>query len=152
MLRENRLYQADWLMRFYGFEVTELVSPTHPNLDADVDPKLGWALRNLDQFPVDVNTADARMLARIPGIGMKSVHKIVQARKFRKLRWEHLKAMGIAGNRARYFLVCGSRDFPAQDLTAAQIKGRIMKTSESKYRGTYGPQLSLFESQSLALS
>ncbi|MAN59448.1 MAG: putative DNA modification/repair radical SAM protein [Flavobacteriaceae bacterium] len=150
MLRENRLYQADWLLRFYGFEVTELLSPEHPNLDADVDPKLGWALRNLDQFPIDVNVADARMLARIPGVGMKSVQKILKARRFRKLNWDHLKAIGIARNRAQYFLICDSRDFLKRDLTSAQIRGLISKGSQSKFRGLYGPQLSLFESSAIA--
>jgi len=87
MMRENRLYQTDWLLRFYGFDVRELLNKEHPNLDTDIDPKLSWALRNLEQFPIDINTADRRMIARIPGIGMRSVHKIIQARRFRKLNW-----------------------------------------------------------------
>ena len=87
LLRENRLYQADWLMRFYGFSIEELLNKEHPNLDSDVDPKLSWALRNLHLFPVDVNKADKQMLARIPGLGMKSVYKILGARKYRNLNW-----------------------------------------------------------------
>lgn len=145
MLRENRLYQTDWLMRFYGFEVHEILNQEHQNLDLDVDPKLGWALRNLEEFPVDVNRADKRMLARVPGLGMKSVYKIIQARRFRNLNWEHLQKMGVALNRAKYFLICESRDFERRDLTGAQLKSLILQNSTSKYQKILGPQLNLFE-------
>ena len=104
MLRENRLYQTDWLLRFYGFAINELLNNDHPNLDMDVDPKLSWALRNLHHFPVDINKADKRLLARVPGLGMLSVSKILKARQFRKLNWEHLKKIGVSLNRAKYFL------------------------------------------------
>ena len=100
MLRENRLYQTDWLLRFYGFAVNEILNDQYPNLDIDIDPKLSWALRNLDQFPVDVNKADKHVLARVPGLGIKSVGKIIHARRFRKLSWDHLKKIGVALNRA----------------------------------------------------
>jgi predicted DNA-binding helix-hairpin-helix protein len=116
----------------------------NPNLDTDIDPKLSWALRNLEHFPVDINIADKRMLARIPGIGMKSVYKIIQARRYRKLNWEHLKAIGIAFNRAKYFMVCESRDFELKDRTAGQIKGLILQESQSKFKKTYSNQLNLF--------
>ena len=145
MLRENRLYQTDWLMRFYGFEVHEILNESHKNLDLEVDPKLGWALRNLEYFPVDVNTADREMLARIPGVGMKSVHKIIQARRFRRLNWEHLQRIGIAMNRAKYFLVCASQDFERRDLTGPQLKSLILQNTTSKYQKTLSPQLNLFE-------
>ncbi|MDT0555899.1 putative DNA modification/repair radical SAM protein [Patiriisocius hiemis] len=144
VLRENRLYQTDWLLRFYGFEVTELLNKQHPNLDTDIDPKLSWALRNLKHFPVDVNKANKRMLARIPGVGMKSVHKIIQARRYRRLSWENLKAIGIALNRAKYFITCNSKDFETKDRTAAQIKGLILQNSKSKFHKTYSNQLNLF--------
>ncbi len=144
MLRENRLYQTDWLLRFYGFDIREILNDYHPNLDVDIDPKLSWALRNLDVFPIDVNKADKRWLARIPGVGLKSVNKIIGARRFRKLNWEHLKAIGIAYNRAKYFITCDSRDFERRDLTAEQIKNFILKQSMSKYKGVYNNQLSLF--------
>jgi len=144
MLRENRLYQSDWLLRFYGFGIHELLNTKHPNLDLDVDPKLSWALRNLKYFPVDVNTADKRMLARIPGMGMKSVHKIISARRFRKLNWEHLKKIGIAMNRAKYFIVCDSRYWERRDLEADKIKGMILQNSVGKFRKEYSSQLSLF--------
>ena len=144
MLRENRLYQTDWLMRFYGFDVTELLNNEYPNLDADIDPKLGWALRNLHLFPIDINRAEKEILARIPGIGMRSVHKIMSARKYRRLGWEHLKKLGIATNRAKYFVTCYSKDFERKDLTADQIKGMILQQSSSKYQKFYNQQLSLF--------
>ncbi|PIB38993.1 putative DNA modification/repair radical SAM protein [Maribacter sp. 4G9] len=144
MLRENRLYQTDWLLRFYGFSVQELLNAEHPNLDMDVDPKLSWALRNLQHFPVDVNKADMSVLARIPGVGMTSVHKIMKARKFRKLDWDHLKKMGVALNRAKYFILCDSRYWERKDLDAQRIKGLIISTSYGKFRPQYSNQLSLF--------
>ncbi len=144
MLRENRLYQTDWLLRFYGFSVEEILNFNHPNLDIDVDPKLGWALRNLNHFPIDVNIAEPRMLARIPGLGMYSVQKIVQARKFRKLNWEHLKKIGVALNRAKYFMICDTKNYKHNDLEAAEIKGLILKNSQGKFRDNYSSQLSLF--------
>tara|TARA_Y100000815_G_C13334224_1_gene497183 strand:- start:1658 stop:2554 length:897 start_codon:yes stop_codon:yes gene_type:complete len=144
MLRENRLYQTDWLLRFYGFDVRELLNDTHPNLDVDVDPKLSWALRNLQHFPVDINKADKRMLARIPGLGMKSVNKVINARRYRKLNWEHLKAIGVALNRAKFFITCESRNWERRDLSAEKIKGMILQGSASKYNKFYNNQLTLF--------
>lgn len=144
MLRENRLYQTDWLMRFYGFDVSEILNSNHQNLDLDIDPKLSWALRNLHEFPVDVNTADKRMLARIPGLGMKSVAKIIYARRYRNLNWENLKSIGVALNRARYFMICDSNDFERRDLTGSQIKSFILQNSTSKYTKTLSSQLNLF--------
>ena len=144
MLRENRLYQTDWLLRFYGFGVKEILNDTHPNLDIDVDPKLSWALRNLSQFPIDVNTAEPRMLARIPGLGMNSVYKIINARKYRKLTFDHLEKIGVALNRAKYFMVCSGNDYAHKDLQAIQIKGLILQNSQGKFRNNYSSQLSLF--------
>lgn len=144
MLRENRLYQTDWLLRFYGFSVNELLNDAYPNLDIEVDPKLSWALRNLNHFPVDINKADKSMLARIPGIGMKSVHKIINGRKFRKLNWEHLKKMGVALNRAKFFILCDSPNWERRDLEAERIKGMILQTSVGKFRKQYNNQLALF--------
>lgn len=144
MLRENRLYQTDWLLRFYGFSVKEILNDSHKNLDLDIDPKLSWALRNPEFFPVDINIADKRTLARVPGIGMQSVSKILQARKFRKLDWTHLKAIGIAINRAQYFVLCNSRDFYTKDRSLHTLKNKILKNSNSKYKKYFNPQLSLF--------
>ena len=144
MLRENRLYQTDWLLRFYGFSVNEILNDSHPNLDVDIDPKLSWALRNLEQFPIDVNTAEPRMLARIPGLGMNSVYKIINARKYRRLSFDHLKKIGVALNRAKYFMVCNGNDYTHKDLQAIQIKGLILQNSQGKFRSNYSSQLSLF--------
>lgn len=144
MLRENRLYQTDWLLRFYGFSITEILDNNHPNLDPDVDPKLSWALRNLHLFPVDINTAEKHMLLRIPGLGVKSAHKIIQARKYRKLNWEHLKKLGVALNRAQYFIRCTAKDQVRKDMPAERIKGLILQNSTGKFRSNFSTQLSLF--------
>ncbi|MDR1759278.1 MAG: putative DNA modification/repair radical SAM protein [Fibrobacter sp.] len=104
LLREHRLYQADWLMRFYGFQFHEIVDEKIPNLDSRFDPKLGWALRHPEFFPVDLETADYEAILRVPGIGVKSAKMIVQGRRFTAIREEHLKKLGVALNRARYFI------------------------------------------------
>lgn len=144
LLRESRLYQTDWLLRFYGFDIRELLNEQHQNLDLDIDPKLSWALRNRDVFPLDINRADRLLIARVPGIGMKSVHKITEARKFRKLNWEHLRKIGVALNRAKYFITCDSADWEKRDLSTEKVKALILQNSVSKFRKEYGTQLSLF--------
>lgn len=144
MLRENRLYQTDWLMRFYGFNVNELLNQQFPNLDVEVDPKLGWALRNPQYFPVDINRGEKETLLRIPGVGLKSVSKILNARKYRKLNYEHLKAIGVALNRAKYFIICDSRGWERKNLDSAKIKSLILRNSVGKFRKEYSSQLSLF--------
>ena len=144
MLRENRLYQTDWLMRFYGFDIRELLNNDFPSLDMDIDPKLSWALRNRHLFPVDINRAEKQLILRVPGIGLKSTHKILQARKFRKLNWDHLKKIGIAINRAKYFITCDSREKELKDISSASLKQIILKNSQSKFRNDLSPQLSLF--------
>ncbi len=144
MIRENRLYQADWLMRFYGFTVQEIVTPEEPLLDMDIDPKLGWALRNLHLFPVDINRADVSIIMRVPGIGVGSANKIVAARRFTALTAEHLQKIGISYNRAKYFITCKSKDFVLKDLSAMQIRQQIVAIQQSKYQPNFSPQLKLF--------
>jgi putative DNA modification/repair radical SAM protein len=144
MIRENRLYQADWLLRFYGFKVEEIVNPDNPLLDTDIDPKLSWALRNFHLFPLDINKADLSMIMRIPGIGVSSAKKIVAARKFNKLTWDNLKKFGIALNRARNFVTCQSDHFSYKDWMPSQIKERILRSGTSKYAPNFSPQLKLF--------
>lgn len=144
VLRENRLYQTDWLLRFYGFDIRELLNEQHQNLDLDIDPKLSWALRNRDLFPLDINRADRQLIARVPGIGLKSVHKITEARRYRKLNWDHLKKIGVALNRAKYFITCDSSGWEKRDLPTERIKGLILQNSAGKFRKEYGTQLSLF--------
>ena len=145
MLRENRLYQSDWLLRFYGFGIHELLNDQYPNLDPDIDPKLSWALRNLHFFPVDINTAAMEMLARVPGLGMRSVHRIIQARRFRNLNWGHLKNLKVALNRAKYFIICNSADWEHRDMDAGKLKTLILNNSTGKFRKDFNTQLNLFE-------
>lgn len=144
MIRENRLYQADWLMRSYGFHVDEIITPEDPFLDMQVDPKLGWALRNLDKFPVDVNTAELELLKRIPGVGVQSAQKIWQARKYGRITWDHLKKFNIALNRAKWFINLKVDDFQHKDYSPQQIKNAILQHGHSKYTPNYTPQLALF--------
>ncbi len=144
MVRENRLYQTDWLLRFYGFKVDEIVNEHHPNLDLDIDPKLSWALRNLHVFPIDINKADIQQILRVPGIGLQSAQKIISARRFQKLNWEHLKKIGLAVNRAKYFITCSSNQYERRDLTEMRIKQFILSGSDSKYLKTSSQQLTLF--------
>jgi putative DNA modification/repair radical SAM protein len=144
LLRENRLYQTDWLMRFYGFKVQELLNDANPNLDADVDPKLSWAVRNMQHFPVDINKADYAMILRIPGIGVMSAQKIVKARKFGKLRIDQLKKIGIAYNKAKHFITCADSPIQLKDYQGTQIKAFILAESQSKYLKTDSNQMILF--------
>ncbi len=106
LLREHRLYQADWLMRFYGFSAEEILSPEHPDLSLILDPKCGWALRNIDRFPVEINRASYETLLRVPGIGMIGARRIVQARRAGTIDFDGLKKLGVVLKRARYFITC----------------------------------------------
>ncbi|WP_405199594.1 putative DNA modification/repair radical SAM protein [Christiangramia sp. LLG6405-1] len=144
MMRENRLYQTDWLMRFYGYDVRELLNNDFQHLEMDIDPKLSYALRNRHLFPVDINKVDKQLLLRVPGIGLKSVNKILQARKFRKLNWEHLQKIGISMNRAKYFITCDAREKELKDVSSENLKQLIIQNSFSKYRKEFNQQLSLF--------
>lgn len=143
LIRENRLYQADWLMRFYKFSIEEIISPLQPNLPLDIDPKLAWALRNLHCFPIDINKAEYRQILRVPGIGISSAVKIVKARKFRKLGWEELRRFGIAVSRAKHFIVCSMTGQMPRDIDPMVLRSRIL--GQSKYAKTITPQQSLFE-------
>ncbi|MFW1736518.1 putative DNA modification/repair radical SAM protein [Acinetobacter sp. ULE_I001] len=143
LLRENRLYQSDWLMRFYGFEATEIVNAQHPNLDLDIDPKLSWALRHPEQFPIDINQADYRMILRVPGIGVRSAKKIVQARRFGKIHIDQIKKLGIAYNRAMHFIRCADTPPFLKDQLPSQIRQKILQTGHSKYTQQLSPQLDL---------
>lgn len=125
--REHRLYQADWLMRFYGFRSDEIVSTESPNLDLELDPKVTWALRNPHLFPVDINTADPLMLLRIPGIGTKSVQLILMARKHNRLNSSHLKKMGVVMKRAQFFITCNElRSQNVQDLKPEIVRQLLL--------------------------
>lgn len=128
LVRENRLYQADWLLRFYQFKVDEIVDDAYPNLDLEVDPKLSWALRHPEVFPVDVNKAEYEMLLRVPGIGVKSAKLILLSRRYGLLTSEQLKKMGVVWKKAQYFVVC--RELPlhtVQELTPEAVRRLLVK-------------------------
>jgi len=142
--REHRLYQADWLMRFYQFKVDEIVNDANQNLDLELDPKLGYALRNPHLFPVDINRADLHLLLRVPGIGPKSANLILSARRFNKLNSQHLKKIGVVMKRAKYFITCNELPGPTvQELTPIRLRTVLMQTERSKQLSD-ALQLSLF--------
>ena len=117
LLREHRLYQADWLLRFYGFQVDEVLDEHHPSLDPLLDPKCNWALNHLDQFPMEINRADKEMLLRIPGVGLKSTQRILAARRAGTLDFPDLKKIGVVLKRAAYFITCKGRMMPGVKFT-----------------------------------
>ncbi|HIT67820.1 MAG TPA: putative DNA modification/repair radical SAM protein [Candidatus Merdisoma merdipullorum] len=149
LLREHRLYQADWLLRFYGFEAGELLSEERPNFNVLLDPKCDWALRHLEQFPVEINRASYQTLLRVPGIGVKSAQRIVKARRLGSLDFPDLKRMGVVLKRALYFVTCRGRmmyptrieeDYITRNLLNVKEKLPAQLRGEMSYR-----QLSLFD-------
>ena len=144
LLREHRLYQADWLMRFYHFEATELLDAQNPNFDPYVDPKCGWALRHLEQFPVEVNRADYELLLRVPGIGVKSARRILTARKTGSLDFDGLKKLGVVLKRAKYFVLCRGKAAPGIVMTHQAILRALLSDSALDSL-QQGEQLSLFD-------
>jgi putative DNA modification/repair radical SAM protein len=127
LLREHRLYQADWLLRFYDFSWDEIVTDEFPNLDEDLDPKAFWALNNLKYFPMEINTASKEELLRIPGIGARGVMKIINARRFKRLTFNDLKKLKISIKKAMYFITCNKEfqrqvPFYRENLRLALIK------------------------------
>ena len=144
VVRENRLYQADWLMRYYGFAPNEIVDERQPFLDLEIDPKLAWALRNSHVFPIDINQAPREMLLRIPGVGVRSVQKILMARKFQTLSYYDLKKMGVTLSRAKYFITCSGATPLAGTIDPLQLRGLLLSQSHSKHKQLFTGQLSLF--------
>lgn len=144
MMRENRIYQADWLMRFYGFQVNEIVNDFFPNLDLEIDPKLAWALRNLHFFPLEINTADYEWILRVPGIGVKSAKKIVAARRFATLTTEHLLKIGVVLKRAKYFITCNGKSLEAKTYSEEVIRRKIIFGEGSVRNSLVKRQLDLF--------
>lgn len=144
MIREHRLYQADWLMRFYGFEAHEIVEQDNPFLDLDCDPKLAWAIRHKEHFPVNIQTAPYKMIVRIPGIGTRTAKKIVQARKFTTLTLDHLKQMGAAVNRAKYFIALRGRNEHLAHLTQDNFRQFVISQTQTKFNNERNGQLALF--------
>ena len=152
LVRENRLYQSDWLMRFYKFNAEEILSEDQPFLDLDIDPKLGYALRNMHLFPIDINRADYEMILRIPGIGVQSAQKIILARRHRKLNSQHLQKIGVVMKRAKYFITCNELPATTSNLTPEKLKHKLVLESVSKNRNYQDTQLSLFAHYKPALA
>jgi len=125
LIREHRLYQADWLLRFYGFQADEIVAGKDQNLDLDIDPKLAWALANRDRFPVDVNRASREELLRIPGIGVRNVKRILKIRRHHAIRTEDLQRLRVAWNRAKAFVVTADHNPGLVDLDKLDLRQRI---------------------------
>ena len=126
LLREHRLYQADWLLRFYGFRANELLSDDNPNFSTLIDPKCEWALRHLELFPVEINTAPYQMILRIPGIGVRSALKIVKARRYTKLTFEDLKKMRISMKRARFFITVNGKTYNNMQLKSEYTASAVL--------------------------
>ena len=148
LLREHRLYQADWLLRYYGFRTEDLLSEDKPDFNVFVDPKCDWALRHLEQFPVEVMRADYETLLKVPGIGYKSASRIVKARRLGSLDYAALKKMGVVLKRAIYFITCGGRQMYPTKLQEDYILRNIMDGKEMLPAGVKVPsyeQLSLFD-------
>ena len=150
LLREHRLYQADWLLRFYGFQADELLSESRPNFNEQLDPKCDWAIRHLGQFPVEVQNASYDMLLRIPGIGPKSARRIVETRRYAKLDFDILKKIGVVLKRAHYFITCNGRmmyRIPIEEsyITECLTDDNHKENWEITHQNEKYQQLSLFE-------
>ena len=152
LLREHRLYQADWLMRFYGFQAGELLSESRPDFNLMLDPKCDWAIRHLEYFPVEVNRADYHDLLRVPGIGVRSAQKIVASRRYGSLTFDDLKKMRVVLKRAQYFITCGGRTLYPVRLEESYILRNLTDPREalpahspSNGEGGGYRQLSLFD-------
>ena len=141
LLREHRIYQADWLLRFYGFRAGELLDENHPNFDIHLDPKCDWALRHLDQFPVEINKAPLEMLLRVPGIGYRMAAKIIRARRIGPLGFEDLKRMRVVLKRARYFITCSGRYYGGIDPDSGLLYQLLSNKADNK---VMAGQISMF--------
>ena len=147
--REHRLYQADWLMRYYAFTPDELVSPERPWLDLDVDPKLAWALAHIDRFPVEVNDAPLEVLLRVPGIGPVGARRILRARRAGALTFDDLRNLKVTLKRARHFITCSGRRDASSPLDVELIRRRVVEDAQATAynrtrRAREGNQLTLF--------
>ena len=157
LLREHRLYQADWLLRFYGFAAGELLDEARPNFNVLLDPKCDWAVRHLEFFPVEVNRADYASLLRVPGIGVKSARRIVRARRSSALDFPDLKKMGVVLKRAHYFITCSGRMYRRVRLEEGFIAACLADQDRQKnWRAEHGGeswrQLSLFDDMHLDMA
>jgi predicted DNA-binding helix-hairpin-helix protein len=145
LLREHRLYQADWLLRFYGFTAQEILDDSHPNFDAALDPKSDWALRHPEFFPVEVNRADYEAILRVPGIGVRGAQRIVTARRCGPLTFEGLKRLGIVMKRAQYFITCSGRMLPGLRCSPEGVYRRLAGLEQAELGGAGWQQMTLFD-------
>lgn len=146
LVRENRLYQSDWLIRFYSFKVDEIVNEKYPNLDLDIDPKLSYALRNPWMFPVDINKAPYELILRVPGIGVNSARLIIASRQYGKINSYQLQKMGVAMKRARYFITCNELTSPTvNEIKPENLKLLLIKQISKAKKEKYPGQLKLFD-------
>ncbi len=145
LLREHRLYQADWLLRFYGFQASELLDEAHPDFNPQLDPKCSWAVAHLEQFPVEIMRADYETLLRVPGIGPTSAKRIVSARRTAHLRFEDLKKLGVVVKRAQYFVLCDGHAAPGLRFSPATIVQQLEAVERGLLPSGEMQQLSLFD-------
>lgn len=145
LLREHRLYQADWLLRFYGFRADELLDDQHPNFDPMLDPKCYWAITHPEQFPVEIMTADLGRLLRVPGIGPTGARRILSARRTGLLHFDDLKKMGIVLKRAQFFILCGGRMREGLHFTADTLAFQLQAVERGSLPASAAQQLSLFD-------
>lgn len=143
-LREHRLYQSDWLLRFYGFKANEILNENNPNLDINFDPKTSYALNNIDKFPVEINLAPFNTLIRVPGIGIKGAKKIVNARKLNSLDFYDLKKMGIVIKRAQFFITCKGKYYGAVSFDNEKIRKALTPKFDLNILDNDIEQLSFF--------
>lgn len=144
LVRENRLYQADWLLRFYGFKVEDLLDNKNPNFNVLLDRKSDWALRHLDEFPKEINTCSYNDLLKIPGIGVKSAKRIMSSRRNFTIRFEDLKRMGVVLKRAQYFILCNGKYVASKEFFKREIIEGSLVLKESRSLNTSTEQLRLF--------
>lgn len=147
LLREHRLYQADWLLRYYGFQANELLDEKHQNFHPLVDPKCNWAINHMDQFPIEVNRAPYEMLLRVPGIGVKSAKRIVTARKIGPLSYSALKKIGVVLKRAQYFITCGGKLVEGLKITPDAALRSLISEKCQQMLPNQMEQLSLFSQE-----
>ena len=144
LVRENRLYQADWLLRYYGFKVENLLDRENPNFNILLDPKADWALRHLEEFPKEINHASYYDLLKVPGIGPKSAKKIISNRRYYKLEWNDLKKMGISLKKAKYFVLCNGKYFAKEIVFQKKNIETNLLLENKSISMNQGVQLSLF--------
>lgn len=144
LVRENRLYQADWLLRFYGFKVDDLLDEENPNFNILMDPKANWALRHLNEFPKEINSASYYDLLKVPGIGIKSAQRIIACRKNFKITFNDLKKLGIVLKRAKYFITCNGRYFINSEYFKKSFIEANLILEDNKVVENKKEQLSLF--------